>query len=73
VPLRIEGLFSFGQYMRIMAMKLPFGAGSQFGSRSLPGDSFWKYSVSEPSELYFGLLRRLTVNLFRALGTTRTR
>ena len=50
-------------------MKSPFGAGSQFASRSLPGDSFWKYSVSEPSGLYFGLLRRLTVNLFSGLGT----
>ena len=28
VPLRIEGSFSFGQYMRIIAMKSPFGAGT---------------------------------------------
>jgi hypothetical protein len=40
VPLRIEGLPSLGQYMRSIAMKSPFGAGSQFASWSLPGDSF---------------------------------
>lgn len=40
VPLRIEGSFSFGQYMRSIAMKSPFGAGSQLASLSAPGDSF---------------------------------
>ncbi len=69
MPLLIEGSLSFGQYMRSIRRKSPFGAGSQFASMSLPGDSFWKYSVSEPSALYFGLLRRLTVNLFSGLGT----
>jgi hypothetical protein len=29
VLLRMEGLPSFDQYMRIIAMKSPFGAGSQ--------------------------------------------
>ena len=42
LPSRIEGLFSFGQYMRIIAMKSPFGAGSQLDSLSAPGDAFWK-------------------------------
>ena len=42
VPLRIEGGASFGQYMRNIGMKSPFGAGSQLASLSLPGDSFWK-------------------------------
>ena len=42
VPLRIEGAFSLGQYMRSMAMKSPFGAGNQFASLSAPGVSFWK-------------------------------
>jgi hypothetical protein len=42
VPLRIEGAFSLGQYMRSMAIKSPFGAGNQFASLSAPGVSFWK-------------------------------
>ena len=42
VPLRIEGAFFLGQYIRSMAMKSPFGAGNQFDSLSAPGDSFWK-------------------------------
>ena len=37
----IDGSFSFGQYSRIIRTKLPAGAGSQFASLSLPGDSFW--------------------------------
>ena len=42
VPLRIEGSFPLGQYMRSMAIKSPFGAGNQFASLSAPGVSFWK-------------------------------
>lgn len=42
VPSRIDGLFSFGQYMRSIGRNAPFGAGSQLFSLSLPGDSFWK-------------------------------
>lgn len=30
-----------GQYRRMYMAKAPFGAGSQFDSLSLPGDSFW--------------------------------
>jgi hypothetical protein len=37
----IDGSFSLGQYIRIIRMNSPFGAGSQFTSLSLPGDSFW--------------------------------
>src|SRR5262245_18588912 len=55
--------------MRSISTNLPLGAGSQFASLSLPGDSFWTYSVSEPSALYFRSLRGLTVNLFSGLGT----
>jgi hypothetical protein len=69
VPSRIEGGDSFGQYMRNIGIKSPVGAGSQLASLSLPGDSFWKYNVREPSELYLSLLRGLTVNLFSGLGT----
>src|SRR5262249_46326369 len=68
-PLRIDGLFSLGQYIRSVRLNGPFGAGSQLASLSLPGDSFWKYSVREPSELYLGLSRGLTVNRFNGLGT----
>ncbi len=32
---------SLGQYSRRTARKVPFGAGSQFDSLFLPGDSFW--------------------------------
>jgi hypothetical protein len=65
---KIAGALSFGQYMRIVRMKSPLGAGSQFASLSLPGDSFWKYRVNEPSALNVGLSRKLTVNLFSGLG-----
>ena len=41
VPSRIDGGDSLGQYNRIISTNPPFGAGSQFGSLSLPGDSFW--------------------------------
>jgi hypothetical protein len=65
---KIDGAFSFGQYIRMVRMKSPLGAGSQFASLSLPGDSFWKYRVNEPSALNVGLSRKLTVNLFSGLG-----
>src|SRR5262249_58618403 len=68
-PSRIDGFFSLGQYIRSVRRNGPFGAGSQLASLSLPGDSFWKYSVREPSSLNFGLSRGLTVNRFSGLGT----
>ena len=40
VPLMIDGSVSCGQYMRSINMKSPSGAGSQFDSLSLPGESF---------------------------------
>jgi len=67
---RIEGGCSLGQYIRIVRMKSPFGEGSQLASLSLPGDSFWKYSVSEPSELNFGLSLMLTVTCSACSGKT---
>ena len=41
VPFRIDGALSFGQYMRSIGMNSPSGAGNQFDSLSLPGESFW--------------------------------
>jgi hypothetical protein len=38
VPSRIEGLFSFGQYVRSISRNLPAGAGSQFDSLSARHD-----------------------------------
>ena len=64
VPLRIEGDVSFGQYMRIIGRKSPFGAGSQL----LPCPCRATRSGST-SSLNLGLLRMLTVNLFSGLGT----
>ena len=55
---------SLGQYMRSIGRNGPFGAGSQLASLSAPGDSFWKWSVIDPSALVLRLLRGLTVNLF---------
>jgi hypothetical protein len=40
VPLRMDGVVSFGQYIRSIRMKSPFGAGSQLASKASPGDSF---------------------------------
>src|SRR5438046_6506166 len=40
-PSMIDGFFSLGQYSRIIRTKSPDGAGSQFDSLSLPGESFW--------------------------------
>ncbi len=37
VPLMMEGLLVFAQYMRSMRMNLPLGAGSQFDSFATPG------------------------------------
>ena len=42
VPLMIDGLFSFGQYIRSIGMKSPLDAGSQLASLPLPGDACWK-------------------------------
>lgn len=42
LPSMIEGSVIFGQYMRIIGTKSPFGVGSQFASLSVPGVSFWK-------------------------------
>jgi hypothetical protein len=42
LPSMIEGGVSFGQYIRSIKTKSPFGAGSQLASLSAPGDSFWK-------------------------------
>src|SRR5262245_53638253 len=55
--------------MRIIGMNSPLGAGSQLASLSLPGESFWKKRVSDPSGLYLRWLRGLTVNLFSGFGT----
>lgn len=41
VPLMIDGSVSVGQYIRSIRMNSPAGAGSQFDSLSLPGESFW--------------------------------
>lgn len=41
LPSMIDGGFSFGQYSRIISTNSSFGAGSQFDSLSLPGDSAW--------------------------------
>jgi hypothetical protein len=40
VPLRIEGVFSFGKYIRSIGRNSPFGAGSQLASLSAPGEVF---------------------------------
>ena len=39
---RMEGAFSFGQYIRIVSRNSPLGAGSQLATLSSPGDSCWK-------------------------------
>jgi len=36
------------QYLRVNSEKGPSGAGSQFASRSVPGDPAPAYNVSEP-------------------------
>ena len=38
---KIDGGISFGQYSRMTTNMGPFGAGSQFDSFALPGESFW--------------------------------
>lgn len=42
-----------GQYIRSTSTNGSLGAGSQLASRSVPGESAWTYSVSEPSGLVF--------------------
>src|SRR5580704_4875923 len=52
---KIEGGESFGEYNRMIRYARPLGAGSQFDSLLLPGESFWIYSVSESSSFFFML------------------
>src|SRR5262249_12271285 len=59
LPSRIDGGVSLGLYSRSARMNWPSGAGSQFGSLSLPGDSCWMYRSTEPSALGTKLLRLL--------------
>jgi hypothetical protein len=47
----------FGQYKRMTTLNESAGAGSQFDSLSLPGESCWIYRVSEPSPLNLSLSR----------------
>ncbi len=54
VALRIDGEVFLGQCMRSIRMNSPAGAGSQFDSLSLPGDSCWKYSVIDQKPLTGG-------------------
>src|SRR5262249_33986305 len=69
VPAMTEGSFSLGQYRRSISTNLPFGAGSQLDSLSLPGDSFCRYSVTEPSSFSFSLFRWLRVYRSRSFAT----
>src|SRR5262245_7244848 len=61
VPSSSDGGFSWGQYSRIIRTNSSAGAGSQFDSLSLPGESFWTYRSIDPSALALNLLRELTV------------
>src|SRR5688500_11447320 len=58
-----------GAYRRIVRVKAPLGAGSQFASLSLPGLSFWKYSSSEPSALVLNGIQLLTAKRLRLFAT----
>src|SRR5271166_718377 len=57
VPSRIDGGVSVGQYKRITSANFPLGAGSQFASLSLPGESAWTYKSKEPSGFVVKWLR----------------
>ena len=57
VPSRIDGGVSLGQYSRIISTNAPAGAGSQFCSLSLPGESCWTWRSTDPSALALNLLR----------------
>ena len=46
VPSRIEIGASLGKYRCSMTLNFALGAGSQFASLSLPGDSAWRASLS---------------------------
>jgi hypothetical protein len=59
VPSTIEGGVLVGQYIRITKVNFPFGAGSQFASFAVPGESAWRYMSAEPSLLVMNLLRWL--------------
>src|SRR4029450_2930721 len=63
-----EGASRFGQYMRITTNIGPSGAGSQFDSWSLPGESFRMYRVIDPSRFCFnsGSIGELT--RYRLIG-----
>ena len=65
----MDGGFSLGQYSRSIRMNSSFGAGSQFCSLSLPGDSFCTNRSTEPSALTLNLLRWLTVKRLSGFGT----
>ena len=59
LPSRIDGGVDVGQYKRITKTNFPFGAGSQFASFALPGESACRYMSTEPSLLVMNLLRWL--------------
>src|SRR3954467_7282074 len=57
---------SFGPYMRRGTINDPAGAGSQFGSLCVPGESCWTYTSSGPSGLYFNGIH--PAMLYRLIG-----
>jgi hypothetical protein len=65
----MDGGVAVGQYILGISTNAPLGAGSQWASLSLPGDSFWTYNVNEPSSVYCKSFHGLTVNLFSSFGT----
>jgi hypothetical protein len=52
----IDGGVSFGQYRRSIGMNFAFGAGSQFASFALPGESACRYRSTDPSAFVMNLL-----------------
>src|SRR6185503_13930819 len=48
----LSSIAGFGQYTRMVMLNSPAAAGSQLASLSLPGESFWTYTSSEPSGSY---------------------
>src|SRR5258705_7483263 len=57
---------SLGQYMRRVTLNDPSGAGSQFDSFCVPGESCWTYTSSDPSGLYFSGIH--PAMLYRLIG-----
>jgi hypothetical protein len=51
LPSMIDGVSSFGQYIRNVILNPLSGAGSQFVSLSAPGESCWMQISNEPSPL----------------------